>query len=413
MKILILQDDFPPESLGGAGIVAFRLASGFMKEGHDVLIITAVQDKSQEGETEYRGMRIYNIYSNYNERWRAYLSLYNPQTIKKVKKIIKEFSPNVVHVHNIHYHLSYYCLKLAKKSGAKVFLTAHDVMSFHYGKLTEFVNPKILSCSNEFNYKINWWQRMRKAGKRYNPFREIIIRHYLGYVNKIFAVSNALKKALNQNGIGNVEVIHNGIDIEEWQIENSLLRIFKEKYGLKNNKIVLFGGRLSEAKGGKQIIRAMAEVVKDVPEAVLLILGNKKRYREKMLDLARKSGIENKIVFTGWVSGGDLKAAYNASDVVATPSVYLDPFPTINLEAMACGKSVVGTCFGGTPEIVQGGVTGYIANPFDVIDFSRKIIFLLKDGIKSEEVGKRARQSVKDNFSLKNQVKKILAVFNK
>jgi len=154
MKILILSDDFPPNNLGGAGIIAFNLAKAFNKMGHTLLVVTTVQDKDKEGVTEYEGLEIHRIYSNYHDRWRAYISLYNPQTVKEVRKIIKEFEPDIVHAHNVHSHLSYACLKVAKKSGAKVFLTAHDVMLFHYGKLVEYINPKELYCPNKFNYKL-------------------------------------------------------------------------------------------------------------------------------------------------------------------------------------------------------------------------------------------------------------------
>ena len=321
MKILILQDDFPPRSLGGAGMVAFSLARGLKKAGWDVFVVTAVGDKKDEGEIEYEGLKIFRICANYHERWRAYLSLYNPQVVKKVEKIINELKPDIVHAHNIHYHLSYHCLKLAKKSGAKVFLTAHDVISFHYGKLTEFIDPKNLSCLNKFDYKINWRQRMKRAEKRYNPFREIVIRYYLRYADKIFAVSGALKNALNQNGINNVEVVYNGVDVDEWRIENRLVEEFRKKFNLQNKKIVLFGGRLSGAKGGKHIILAMQKVVREVPGAVLMVLGKKDGYAEKMMELARDSGMENNIIFTGWLSGDELKSAYWASDITVVPSV--------------------------------------------------------------------------------------------
>ena len=54
------------------------------------------------------------------------------------------------------------------------------------------------------------------------------------------------------------------------------------------------------------------------------------------------------ITVGGWLSGADLRAAYQLADVVAVPSIYVDPFPTVNLEAMAAGKPVVATCFGGS-----------------------------------------------------------------
>jgi len=392
MKILFLSDDFPPESFGGAGIVAFNLAYGLQKLRHQIFVITTVRERSDEGDIDYQGLKIFRIYSKYHERWRAYLSLYNPQTVEKIQKLIKQIKPDIIHAHNIHYYLSYHCLKIAKKYSRAVFLTAHDAMLFHYGKLSEFVNPNDLSIPQRFNYKINHWQQIKKYKKRYNPFRNIIIRYYLKYVDKIFAVSYALKDALNQNGIYNVEVIHNGIDVDEWQVEAKDIEAFKKRFSLKNKKIIFFGGRISNLKGLQQIERAMIKIKEEIPESFLLKVG--------------LQGI-------GWLAGNTLKAAYGSANLVVTPSLYLDPFLIINLEAMACKKPVIGTCFGGTPEIVQDGVTGYIVNPFDVETMRAKIIDLLKNPQKARRFGEAGYERAKKYFSLDSQIAKILAWYQK
>jgi len=408
MKILILQDDFPPVSFGGAGIATFNFTKELKKNGHNIVILTTTQYKGKDQVIEYDGLKIHKIYSKFHERWRAYLSLYNPQTIKKARKIIAEFKPDVIYVNNIHHYLSYHCLKIAKQSGAKVFLTAHDVMIFHYGKLTEFINPKDLSCPKKFNYKISPWQQIKKYKWRYNPFRNIVIKHYLKYVDKIFAVSGALKEALNQNGIKNVEVLHNGINLDDWITEDSEVKKFKEKYYLNDKKIVLFGGRLSEAKGGYQAISTMAEVIKKIPDAVLLIMGEKNSYAEKMLDFSKNLKIESHLIFTGWITGDELKSAYYASSIVIVPSIYCEPFGLICLEAMLCRKPIVATCFGGPPDIVLSDKSGYIINPYDIPQMALSIIVLLSDIIKATEFGKAGYNRAVNDFNLTQQVNKFL-----
>lgn len=413
MKILILSDNFPPESGAGAEKVAFDLSCEFSKKGHQVFVINTTQDKKKEKlGVDFNGMKIYRIYvPDYHNRWKAYLSLYNPKAIKKVEKILQEIKPDVVHAHNIHYYLSYYSLRLAKKYSRAVFLTAHDVMSFHYSKLFEFVDQDNLNISKKFDYKINPWQQIKRFKKRYNPFRNIIIRYYLKYVDKIIAVSRALKEALNRNGIGNVEVIHNGIDSENWQISRNKEEQFKNKFNLNNKKVVLFGGRLSTLKGGNKILEAMESVSKEIPNAVLLVLGRKDSYADKMEQIAKEKRIN--IIFTGWIEKEELKSAYWVSDIVVTPSIYLDPFPTVNLEAMACKKPVVGTCFGGTPEIVEDKKTGYIINPFNVKEMSKKIINLLENKEKAEKFGKTGYIKILNNFTLNRKADKYLKKFKR
>ena len=411
MKILILSGGFPPTSNAGAEKVAFNLAKGFQKLGKQVYIITTVQKKIETGKLDYQGLTIFQIYANYHQRWHSYLGLYNPQTVSRVKAIIKRIQPDVTHIHVPHHYLSYYCLKIAKKYSKAVFLTVHDVMPFHHGKLIEFINPNNLSIPKTFNYKVTPWQQIKRFKKRYNPFRNIIIRHYLKYVDKIFAVSYALKCALNQNNIKNVEVIHNGIDVNEWQVNNEKLKNFKKKYNLFNKKIVFFAGRLGAFKGGGKIIGIMEVVTRQIPNTVLLVAGRKDSYAQEMLELAENKNVS--LILTGWIEDDDLKSAYHSSDIIVTPSIYLDPFNLINIEGMACKKPVVGTCFGGTTEIVVDNKTGYIVNPFNAQIMAEKIIDLLKNPDKAEQFGQAGYQRIKKHFTIQNQVEETFQYYQK
>ncbi len=386
MKILILSDDFPPQSFGGAGFSTFYLARGLHKTGHQVFIITACQKKEDEGITDYQGLKVFRIFTNYHERWRAYLSLYNPQTVKKVREIIQEINPNIVHAHNIQSYLSYHCLKIAKKMKKPVFFTARDVTTFNYGKLA---TKKYLE---KFDYRTNWWDHLKQAKKRYNPFRNFFIKRYLGYTDKIFAVSHALKNALEQNGIKNVEVSYTGIDVDDWHVAPEKIEEFKKKYNLQGKRVIFFGGRISGLKGSTQIKQAIAKVKEKVPETVLLMAGTK--------------GI-------GWLQEDELKAAYGTADIVVVPSISCDAFPRSNLEAMACEKPVIGTCFGGTPEIIQDGVTGYIVNPFDTELMAERIIDLLKNHQKAKQFGEAGHERVKKYFSLNAHAAQTIAWYKK
>jgi len=405
MKILFCLDDFPPVTYTSASTIVYNLAQELLKMGHEIFIITSVQDTQRESKEIYRGLKIFRIYSKYNVRWRFWINVYNPQTVFKFRKIIKEIKPDISHFHHIHQYLSYYCLKIAKKYSKAVFLTSHDVMLVHYGKLM----PK----NGNVYYEISVLDKIKEAGKRYNPFRNAIIRHYLKYVDKIFAVSDALKKVLEINGIKNVETIYNGINVDEWQVDLEEIEKFKKKYNLFNKKVILFGGRLSGAKGGEVILRAMSLVTKAIKNPVLLVAGEKDWYAEKMIKLAREAGIYRSVRFTGWLQREAMKCAFFASDVCITPSIYLDPFNLLNIEAGAAKKPVVGTCFGGTPEIVQDGITGYIVNPLDIKTMAAKIIDLLKNPQKAKQFGEAGYKRVKEKFSLEKQVKETLKWYYK
>lgn len=413
MKILVLSDLFPPHGIGGAGEVAYRFAKQYKKQGHEVIVITTVQKRQDEGVEESEGFRIYNVYADYNERWRAYLGLYNHQTVSTVREVLIEEKPDVIHSHNIHCYLSYHCLKIAHDLGIPVVLTLHDAMSFDYGKFTQFVNPNDLSNDPDVNYRINPWITLKTYRFRYFPLRNFFTRVYLNnYVAKMVAVSNELKKALNANGINCTEVVHNGVDLGEFQVEEAKVKDFRKAHGLEGKKAVLFAGRLSYLKGGEHIVKAMKYVCEKVGNATLLVLGRKEGYAEHMKELATNLRIGNNIVLTGWISGENLKAAYGASDIVVSPSICWDSFPMVNLEAMAMKKPVVATCFGGSKEIVVDGVTGYIVNPLNVEMMAEKITELLIDEEKARRMGEAGYRRVAEKFTIQMQAPKMLGLFS-
>jgi len=142
-----------------------------------------------------------------------------------------------------------------------------------------------------------------------------------------------------------------------------------------------------------------------------LVVGKKDAYAEKMLVYAQELGVGKNIVFTGWLTGEQLRRAYYAATVVAVPSTYLDPFPTMNLEAMACHKSVIATYVGGSREVVVNGETGYIVNPNDVQTMAEKLAELLTDTEKNTRFGEAGHTRVVRDFSLTEQVQKYENLF--
>lgn len=409
MKILFVTDKFPPEPTT-VGNIVLKMSTQLISLGNEAYVFTTVLDRKESKTFDKNIIKV--CVPRFNNALRYWITFYNPFAVKRFKEALNKINPDIVHFHNIHQYLGFNLLGIAKKSGRPVFITAHDVMFFHYGKLIEFINPNDLSCPSTFNYKVFPWRQIRRFKKRYNPFRNTIIRHYLKYADRIFAVSNALKEALNQNGVQNVEVVYNGINVGEWQIDQKIVDDFKIKYNLQDKKAVLFGGRLSAFKGGEKIILAMQKVIQRVPSAVLLVLGQRHGYAEKMFELAKELGIESNIIFAGWLEGDDLKAAYWVSDIVVAPSICFDSLPTVILEAMACKKPAIGTCFGGAQEIILDNKTGYVVNPFNTEGIAEKIADLLEHEQRAKEFGEAGYERIRENFSLEKQAEETLRWYN-
>ncbi len=400
MKIVILSDDFPPKSGGGAAIMAHIHATTLSSRGYSVTVITTVENIKDVGEVFVDGIKIIKLYSKYHPRFRSYLSLYNPFLIFKISKILKSENADIVHAHNIHSHISYHALSIAKKYSKALFVTIHDSMPFHYSKLF----PRYPYHSDTQSYIVSWKTQLKDFGIRFNPFRNILIRYYLRIPDKLIAVSEALKKALNDNDIMNVEVINNGINIKKWEIDSDSVEGFKKRYNLTNKKVILFCGRLSRAKGGEVLIKSMQAILSKIPNAVLLIVGEK---------TPEVSGNDNYLVFTGKLSNKALIEAYGASNLLVSPSLCFDWFPTVNLEAMAMKLPVITTCFGGGREAVKDGVTGYVINPYHPNELENKIILILKDNIISQKLSQEGYERVKKEFDLDNYANKIISCYNK
>jgi glycosyltransferase involved in cell wall biosynthesis len=412
MKILVLSDTFQPDVAGGADVAAFRLSKGFARQGHEVGVVTTTTQREKEGMTSIEGLVVWRIYSAYHERWRAYLSLWNPWVIPEVKQVLTIFKPDIVHVHNVHMHLSYGSLLVAKRYARKVFMTAHDIMPFYPGTFTEFIGPENLSCPDVFNYRINVFMLIRKFRFRYNPFRNAIIRQILKRIDGVVTVSHALEDALEQNGISVRAVIPNGIEVSEWIISRSEAESFKQSLGLAGTEIVLFQGRLSGAKGGTLILEAMREVVRRVPTARLLVVGHKDFYAERMHKKAVELGIGDAVVFAGWLCESDMKKAYATATVVVVPSVCFDSSPNGNWEAFASKKPVVATCFGGSRELVRDGENGFIVNPYNIVSLEESITDLLEHPDKARTFGEHGYARVLTEFASAAMAERYLVLFS-
>src|SRR6185295_5328413 len=108
----------------------------------------------------------------------------------------------------------------------------------------------------------------------------------------------------------------------------------------------------------------MVLVKRRVPNAALLVVGSGiGGYESKMLDLAQDLGVGDDVVVTGWLDQEHVFVAYQACDVVCTPSLIFESFGLINAEAMLRGKPAVTAFFGGPKDVVEHGVSGFHVNP--------------------------------------------------
>lgn len=406
MKILLLSDRIPPEGRGGAEAVVWRLARALAAAGHDLHIAASTPGPPFE---ELRdGIPTYHLRASYPERFRAWLSLWNPQTASALRRLIERLQPDIVNAHNIHSFLTYHSLKLARAAGCGVVFSAHDAMPIVYGKLPASLDGRELPRPGDYRLPAGFNLRMNRF--RYNPWRNFMIKRALErYAHIRTAPSQALAAAFADNDMPPAEVVHNGIDLDDWQPPaESIIADLRERFGLAGRRVILIAGRLTMEKGLRQMLLALDRLRQSQPAAHLLVLTSRDFAAQLPPDLGHLRAC---ITIGGWLSGAELRAAYQLADVVAAPSIYVDPFPTVNLEAMAAGKPVVATCFGGSPEVVLDGETGFIVNPLQVEAFADCLLRLLSDDALRAAMGARGRERMRAHFSLARQVSQMLEIY--
>ncbi len=408
MRLALLSDQIPPEGAGGAEAVVWRLARGLADKGQDVHVIATTRRASFE---EIRDdLPTYHIHSKYPERFRAWLSLWNPGTVGQLRALLQRLQPQVVNAHNIHFYLSYHALKVAQDAGAATVFSAHDVMPFAYSKLRHFARGSPRQINTPDAYRLPRFYNLKSNRFRYNPWRNSIIRRYLSrFADRRTVPSQALAEAFMLNGLPPVDVVHNGIDLREWQRpDDTLIEELRRRFDLAGKQVVLIAGRLTPDKGTVPLLKAVDKLKERLPGMTVLALTN--RDIDEQIP-ATYSHLRSLIRAGGWLSGAELRAAYDLADVVVVPSLIFDTFPTVNLEAMAAGKPVIATCFGGSPEIVIDGETGFIVNPFETSTLAERLGRLLADRNLSRKMGRRGRARIREGFALDKQVEQMLAIY--
>jgi phosphatidylinositol alpha-1,6-mannosyltransferase len=170
----------------------------------------------------------------------------------------------------------------------------------------------------------------------------------------------------------------------------------RKRYGLTDRPVAVCVSRLVPRKGQDTLIRAWPLVKKAVPDAVLLI-GSGGPYRKDLERIARETGVERDVVFTGRLPWADLPLYFALGDVFAMPcrtrraGLDVEGLGIVYLEASATGLPVVAGDSGGAPDAVLEGETGYVVPGRDVEQTARRVAELLADPGLSAKLGAAGR----------------------
>jgi glycosyltransferase involved in cell wall biosynthesis len=226
--------------------------------------------------------------------------------------------------------------------------------------------------------------------------------------NLFIASSDAIRDLLIQDGVaaGQIVTVHEGIDVE--RIAGVEAANVHEAFWLPHGAPVVGNvAALVPHKGQRHLLDAMPLVIREVPDARLVILGEGE-LRPQLEHQIKHLHLEKHVVLPGFRA--DVLSLIKSFDLFVMSSE-TEGLGTSLLDAMAAGKACVGTRVGGIPEVIDDGVTGLLVPPHDPPALATAIVKLLKDPKERASMAKAGLARVKAQFSVETMVAGTLAAY--
>jgi glycosyltransferase involved in cell wall biosynthesis len=381
MRVLVISEHYSP-IVGGSTTYVHNLCRSLSEIGCEVYLVTIPSEENPVS-TWYRNEDFYI----YRLRIPGFLrkERYFPIFLGlKMNAILREVKPDVMHF--AHGFFSPAITRLIKKR--PVVWTIHNVPPREH-VFTRFRRfPRV----NQVLGKIYFF-----IAEMYGKFALRAFYYDVLVCNSVKTAKLAAKAGVPEKRIVTIPM---GVDTEIFRLKAPLG--IKEKYGLeKFERIVLTVGNIVERKGLYYLIKAMPQVLQGHPNTLLLIVGSIKTrdFYNKLLGLIEEEGLRENIKFLCDVE--EVAPFYSVADLYVQASLE-EGFCISILEAMACGKPVIGTKTGEIPRFIRESGGGLLIEPASAQEISQTMIRLLDDEEKRREMGRKARR-----YALKYEWKKI------
>lgn len=385
MNILIVNKFLYPN--GGSETYIFKLGEQLIKMGHDVQFF----GMEHEGRCVGNRAKIYTSDMDFHGRIKLakliypLKAIYSKEARKKMKLVLEDFKPDVVHLNNFNYQLTpsiILAVKDYEKSlGKKVHIiyTAHDYQ---------------LVCPNHMMNNPNTGENCEKCARgaflnctKGKCIHGSIAKSVIGtmeatfwnkkgtykYIDKIICCSHFMKTKLDLNPVfkDKTIVLHNFVEAPDKKI------VAKKDY-------VLYFGRFSKEKGIQTLINA----AKDLSEVRFVFAGT-----GPLED--RIKGIEN-IEYVGFKTGTELELLIREALLSVYPSEWYENCPFSVMESRVHGTPVLGANIGGIPELVDEGKTGELFSSGDKDELEKKLLSLWNNKEKLSVYSKNCKEKVFD-----------------
>lgn len=300
------------------------------KLGHEVIVFAPAPAKGEKREE--------GVYYFRSVRFKKYQGYRVPIFPTNKNEILEKLDVDVIHTHGLFFMglRSMFAGRTLKKP---VVATFHTMVSdaIRYYNFTPI--------PDEIADKLMW----------------IYVRRLLQRSEAVIAPTEAIKKELMTyaSKMRRIEVIPTGVDCDRFNPNVDASEI-KRKYGLEGRKVILHLGRIAREKNLELVLQGFVLLAKKRSDIRLLIVGDGPA-KDYYIELAKKLGINESVVFTGFVPDTDLPRYYAACDVFTLASKF-ETQGLVILEAMATGKPVTGINYRAVAEIIREGKDGFLFN---------------------------------------------------
>lgn len=194
-----------------------------------------------------------------------------------------------------------------------------------------------------------------------------------------------------------IQKIYSGIEIDHFKpVPDGEKKALKVAWGISEEApVVGMVSKLWEGKGHTTLIHAFEGLKQEIPEAVLVIVGEG-YLRDQLSDLVDRLGLKGSVLFTGFQM--DVRRIIATFDVAVLPS-FFEGMGRVLLEAMAMGKPLVASSVGGIPDLVHHGKNGLLVTPGSVSELKSGLLTLIRNKALAKEMGKEGRKRISEEFS--------------
>jgi glycosyltransferase involved in cell wall biosynthesis len=381
MKILQVRSIFPPQPTkwhGGATQVAYHISKELVRHGHRVEV-WAANTLDMKTKIDSRLTVVDGIKVSYFPYIMPYSTFFlSPALVKAARSRLEEF--DVIHIHNFRTFEGPAVAYYAKKKSVPYIMQAH-------GSLPVTDNKRNLKqCFDNL-----WGNKLLR-----NAAKVIAVTKMEAAQYRLMGVSE-----------DRIEIVSNGIDLSEF--ENLPGRgEFRKKWGIgRDEKVVLYLGRLHKTKGIDLLIKAFSSVCREMKDTWLVVAGPDQGILAELNSLTAALGIKSKTLFTGPLYGRDKLASFVDANVFVTPSFL--GFPITFLEALACGIPIITTTNGDRLDWIDRQ-TGYVVD-YDEIQLSEAILRTINNSDRSKRFEVKAKKLVNERFAWPKVAEKVELIY--